>query len=1217
MKRKGLTASMVILAMGIAISVWGDSTTLTISNGSDTVTSPASTTLNFPISRTGDTSYDAFLQFQTVDGTAVAGVDYTAASGSLLIPAGQSSAMIPVTIAGRFNNPANKTFQMLFGGAVGAGMGFTSSFAAQQTFGTGVDPFSVTVADLNGDGLPDLIVANQADNTVSVLLNTTAPGATTPSFAAPQSFATGGAPVSVVAADVNGDGLPDLIVANENDSTVSVLLNTTTPGSTTASFGTEQPFFTGTAPRSVTTADLNGDGRPDLIVVNSSDNTISVLLNTTTPGASTPSFATQHVFSVGSEPESVTAADLNGDGRPDLIVANEGDNTVSVLLDTTSPGAATPSFTTQTTFATGSAPVAVAAADVNGDGRPDVIVANALDNTVSVLLDTTAPGASVPSFSGAQAFATGHTPFALTAADVNGDGRPDVIVANQTDNTVSVLLNITAPGALAPSFAAQQTFATGTNQLSVTAADINGDGKLDLIAVNEGDNTVSVLLNTTPAPATTLDGNSFATHQDFGTGSQPFQVTTADINGDGLPDLIVSNESGATVSVLLNTTAPGATIPSFASQQTFATGHDPGGVTAVDVNGDGKPDLIVANDGDNTVSVLLNTTAPGAATPSFAAQQTFAAGNAPALVTTADINGDGKPDLIVTNINGNTVSVLLNTTTPGAITPSFAAQQTFATGGSPAGVTAADLNGDGLPDLVIANFGSNTVSVLRNTTAPGAVTPSFAVQQTFATGNVPNTVKVADINGDGLPDLIVANQTDNTVSVLLNTTAPGATTFSFAPQQTFATGVTPATVAVADVNGDGKPDLIVPNVVDNTVSVLLNTTAPGAATPSFAIQQTFAVGKNPGWVQVADLNGDGKPDLIAANETDDTVSVLLNTLYAATASGSPATGTIHYSIPLTTASLTALAFGNVPVGDTLTKNITVKNTGANPLYVDVRNVTSNDPEFAATGPTTCPGGGLAHLATCTITIEFTPSALGPHSATISITDNTASSPQHVAATGAGVADLTVTPTTFMFTSTKIGSTKTKTITVSNKQTNSVSLTLPPGFSGTNSNDFSQTGGTCMATLAAKASCTLIVTYAPTQLGTESATMTVTDSPDTLGPYTVSFTTAANIPATVAPATLAFGTTTVAHPNKTKDLTVTNLSAFALSVSEGGTTGPNAGDFAVTGGTCGGTVSANSTCTIAIAFTPTLHATPESASIAVTIGSDPTSPHNIALTGTGP
>ena len=152
-----------------------------------------------------------------------------------------------------------------------------------------------------------------------------------------------------------------------------------------------------------------------------------------------------------------------------------------------------------------------------------------------------------------------------------------------------------------------------------------------------------------------------------------------------------------------------------------------------DLNGDGKPDLVVANADANTVSVLLNTTAPGATTPTFAAQQTFATGRSPYSVTAADLNGDGKPDLIVANLAvGNTVSVLLNTTAPGAATivPDFAAQQTFATRlGGPVSVAVGDLNGDGKPDLVVANYGTNTVSVLLNTTAAGATAPSFATQQ--------------------------------------------------------------------------------------------------------------------------------------------------------------------------------------------------------------------------------------------------------------------------------------------------------------------------------------------------------------------------------------------------------------------------------------------------------------------------------------------------------
>src|SRR5262249_10269620 len=155
-------------------------------------------------------------------------------------------------------------------------------------------------------------------------------------------------------------------------------------------------------------------------------------------------------FGVGNFPRSVVPADVNGDGRPDLIVANQLSNTVSVLLNTTAPGAPMPSFSAATNFPTGTGPLSVAAADVNADGRPDLVVPNTVSNPVSVLLNTTPPGAAMPSFPAATDFGAGNHPSAVTAADVDGDGRPDLIVANQTSNNVSVLLNTTAPGAAMP-----------------------------------------------------------------------------------------------------------------------------------------------------------------------------------------------------------------------------------------------------------------------------------------------------------------------------------------------------------------------------------------------------------------------------------------------------------------------------------------------------------------------------------------------------------------------------------------------------------------------------------------------------------------------------------------------------------------------------------------------------------------------------------------------
>jgi hypothetical protein len=338
-------------------------------------------------------------------------------------------------------------------------------------------------------------------------------------------------------------------------------------------------------------------------------------------------FQNQTTFAAGSDPTCVAAADVNRDGKPDLVIANFFDNTVSVLL-----GNGDGTFQNQTTFATGSFPRSVAVADVNGDGKPDLVVANFYGPTVSVLL-----GNGDGTFQNPTTFATGSYPNSVAVADVNRDGTPDLVVANAVDNTVGVLL-----GNGDGTFQNQTTFATGLNPTSVAVADVNRDGKPDLVVANLYDETVGVLL-----------GNGDGTFQNqttFATGPYPNSVAVADVNRDGKPDLVVANFNGNTVSVLL-----GNGDGTFQNQATFATGSNPNSVAVVDVNRDGKPDLVVANLYANTMGVLL-----GNGDGTFQSQTPFDTGLYPNFVAVADVNRDGTPDLIVANSGGNTVSVILN-----------------------------------------------------------------------------------------------------------------------------------------------------------------------------------------------------------------------------------------------------------------------------------------------------------------------------------------------------------------------------------------------------------------------------------------------------------------------------------------------------------------------------------------------------------------------------
>ncbi len=362
-------------------------------------------------------------------------------------------------------------------------------------------------------------------------------------------------------------------------------------------------------------------------------------------------------------------------------------------------------------------------------------------------------------------FPTGNFPFSVAIGDMDGDGLPDLVVANSNSYTVSVLRNTSTSGNV--SFATQQSFSTGITPVSIAIGDIDGDGLPDLAIANLNDSTVSVLRNTSTS------GNvSFATQVTFSTGRNPFSVAIGDIDGDGLPDLAVANFSANTVSVLRNTSTRGNV--SFATEQSFLSGSEPHSVVIGDIDGDGKLDLAIANDLSNTVAVLRNISTVGVV--SFATRQTFSTDTTPQSVAIGDIDGDGKLDLATANGGSSTVSVLKNTSTSGNV--SFAAQQSFSTGSGSFSVAMGDLNADGLPDLAITNTNDNTVSILKNTSNSSSI--SFATQENFFTGNLPFSVAMGDMDGDGLPDLAIANTNDNTALVLrsLCTSQPTTTTMA-------------------------------------------------------------------------------------------------------------------------------------------------------------------------------------------------------------------------------------------------------------------------------------------------------------------------------------------------------------------------------------------------------------------------------------------------------
>jgi hypothetical protein len=466
-------------------------TTPTITSFSPT-SGPIGTTVTITGSNFSTTAANNVVYFGAVKAVVVMA---STTSLSVTVPIGATYQPITVTANGLTAYSA-KPFIVTF---AGGGFITSTSFASKVDFG-GTSPSGIAIGDIDGDGKPDLVVSSGGSGTVAVFRNTGSSGSiTSGSFAAKVDFTTGLNPFSVVIGDIDGDGKQDLVVTNSNSNSVSVFRNSSTSGSViSSSFAAKVDFTTGTLPHGVAIGDIDGDGKPDLVVVNSGSNTVSVFRNMSSYGSITSgSFATKVDFTTGAGAYCVAIGDIDGDGKPDLVVTNNvSSGTVSVFRNTSSSGSI--SFAARVDFATGAGPYNVAIGDIDGDGKPDLAVANYGGGTVSVLRNTSSTGSiTSSSFAANVDFATGTFPIGVAIGDIDGDGKPDMAITNNTGNTVSVLRNTSSFGSITPgSFAEKVDFTTGLNPSGVVIGDVDGDGKPDLVVSSGGSGTVSVLRNT-------------------------------------------------------------------------------------------------------------------------------------------------------------------------------------------------------------------------------------------------------------------------------------------------------------------------------------------------------------------------------------------------------------------------------------------------------------------------------------------------------------------------------------------------------------------------------------------------------------------------------------------------------------------------------------------------------------------------------------------------
>ena len=372
---------------------------------------------------------------------------------------------------------------------------------SNNTYPVGNGPFGVAVDDFNGDGIADLVTANYNSNSVSVLL-----GNSNGTFQNAVNYPAGSNPSSVAGADLFGDRNDDLVVANRSTINVSYV-----QGNGDGTFFSPYSFDMGSDVYTAVVGDFNNDSNPDLVAVSGSVNDVALRLSD-----GIGDFAAATHTHVSGNPYEAAVGDFNRDGNADLVTANHGSSTVSVLL-----GNGTGLFQAPINFAVGTAPAAVTVADFNNDGNPDLVAANSTSNNVSVLL-----GNGDGLFQAAINVAVGSFPFAVAPGDFNNDGYADLVTANKTANNTSVLL-----GNGNGTFQTAINFAVGSGPYDVVVGDFNRDGKPDLVITNFDANTVSVLLNTcvtltptaTPRPPSPTavpsqtPGGSTATPQATGT----------------------------------------------------------------------------------------------------------------------------------------------------------------------------------------------------------------------------------------------------------------------------------------------------------------------------------------------------------------------------------------------------------------------------------------------------------------------------------------------------------------------------------------------------------------------------------------------------------------------------------------------------------------------------------------------------------------------------
>jgi len=711
----------------------------------------------------------------------------------------------------------------------------------------GKGPWGVEAGDFDGNGAPDLVVANRDSNDVTVLINFGDGSLWTP-FLLP----TSGSPHEVALGYLDDDPYPDAVTPNEGDNSVSVFM-----GNGNGFDADEYPILVYPEgcekPRDVVLVDLVGSDDLDMVFACETSGSVLILQGNGEGDYSAPIKLGDLDDPVVDTPYAVAVGEVTGDAYLDIVTANFGSDDVAVFAGTGGDLILfeDPEFYTTVVGFDGKGPHDVVLADVSGDGLADVITANQTTDDVSVLV-ADGTGGLLPAlrYSTNGVSGGGDAPVRVAVADVTEDGQPDIITLNQGSDAISVLEGTQGgPVFLTAEVLSTRDGADGDVPWALQVVDIDGDTHLDLLAAGETDD-VSVLLG--------LGEGDFAAAEAYETtvgyaGDNPHGLAVGDLNEDGWLDLVVANYTSGDVVLV-----PGFGDGTFLVSQTVAVPSGPSLPAVGHLNGDGRLDWAVAQSATNDFTRALRQNSGAYSTTTY---DCGGAGDNVQAVALGNLDGDGDLDIVGA---ANLDSGIFRMVNDGS--GNFDQLHTYPLAPGNMHIALADVNADNDPDVIGPATGSNYL-VLRT----GTTGYDFDSGTTTLYPNAwnPAWVTVAEVTGDANVDVLTANAGSNNVSIL---GGQGTTTFDaaiLAPATYSADDFEVSCVRVGDFNADGIPDLATANAFDDSVSVMI-----GFGGGAFAAPQTFDVGAGPHTLVVVDLDDDGYDDIVTADYDDDTITVL-------------------------------------------------------------------------------------------------------------------------------------------------------------------------------------------------------------------------------------------------------------------------------------------------------------------------------------------------------